>query len=561
MAGFNLFSLLNNLKTKQKLIGSFLFIIIIFSIVSGIYHYANITIRDGYDFALKSPIKAAFHMDEASKYVLESLLKNEQFIATRDKNLLKKSDIDIEQVLAEMNQVKECAKIAGRNDLLPVFESIDQLYNNYKNKFNSLMTALSSTVPEDVIVKMINENNESIKNLQALIDKIQVEAHKDSDLFVKKTQEKSKKISGTATIIGIALAIAGILFSILISYSISGPIIKAVDFADKISSGDFTAVLESDRKDEVGVLANALNLMKTNLSGMINELMQTSRSLSAASTELSVISSQIASNSENTSRSAENVSNASNEMSSNLNAVAAAMEESSTNTEMVASAAEQMSATINEIAKNAEKGRSISENAVTQSTNAGKKMNELGTVAQAISKVTETINEISEQTNLLALNATIEAARAGEAGKGFAVVANEIKELAKQTADATLEIKTQIEGMQKTTNSTISEIDNISGIINEIDEIVGTIATAVEEQSVSTKEIASNISQASQGIQEVNENINRSSQMAGSITSDISQVSAQAGEVSNGSSQVSTSADELSRLSEQLDAMVHRFRI
>ena len=76
--------------------------------------------------------------------------------------------------------------------------------------------------------------------------------------------------------------------------------------------------------------------------------------------------------------------------------------------------------------------------------------------AQSISKVTEVITEISEQTNLLALNATIEAARAGEAGKGFAVVANEIKELAKQTAEATKEIKTKIEGIQTSTSDIVS---------------------------------------------------------------------------------------------------------
>lgn len=94
------------------------------------------------------------------------------------------------------------------------------------------------------------------------------------------------------------------------------------------------------------------------------------------------------------------------------------------------------------------------------------------------------ITEISEQTNLLALNATIEAARAGEAGKGFAVVANEIKELARQTADATSEIKEQIEGIQGSTSGTVSEIDEILKVINDVNEIVSNIATAVEEQSL-----------------------------------------------------------------------------
>ncbi len=103
--------------------------------------------------------------------------------------------------------------------------------------------------------------------------------------------------------------------------------------------------------------------------------------------------------------------------------------------------------------------------------------------------VTETITEISEQTNLLALNATIEAARAGEAGRGFAVVANEIKELAKQTAQATLNIKSQIDDVQRTTSSTVTEINQISDVIRRVNDIVGTIATAVEEQTAATKRL------------------------------------------------------------------------
>jgi methyl-accepting chemotaxis protein len=120
---------------------------------------------------------------------------------------------------------------------------------------------------------------------------------------------------------------------------------------------------------------------------------------------------------------------------------AAAMEESATNVTMVTTSSEEMSATIGEIAQNAEKARTISDQAVSKATDTSGQMDGLGRAAQGIGKVVETITEISEQVNLLALNATIEAARAGEAGKGFAVVANEIKELAKQTSEATLEIK------------------------------------------------------------------------------------------------------------------------
>jgi methyl-accepting chemotaxis protein len=127
-------------------------------------------------------------------------------------------------------------------------------------------------------------------------------------------------------------------------------------------------------------------------------------------------------------------------------------------------------------------------------------MVELGGAANKIGKVTETITEISEQTNLLALNATIEAARAGEAGKGFAVVANEIKELAKQTAEATLDIKTLIDDVQNTTRSTGGEINRISEVISGVNENVNqssTMSSVISQDITGVSSAAQNITSRS----------------------------------------------------------------
>src|ERR1017187_5300530 len=152
-----------------------------------------------------------------------------------------------------------------------------------------------------------------------------------------------------------------------------------------------------------------------------------------------------------------------------------------------------MTATIGEIASNSEKARRITEDATRQAARISEQMNQLGTAAQQIGKVTETITEISSQTNLLALNATIEAARAGSAGKGFAVVANEIKGLAQQTAAATEDIKGRIAGVQSSTAGGIAEIGKVTQVIREVSDIVSAIAAAIEEQATVTKDIARNI--------------------------------------------------------------------
>jgi len=369
-----------------------------------------------------------------------------------------------------------------------------------------------------------------------------------------------KWVSGIVAIIGIA---AIVVLALFITRSIVRPVAGVVTSLTDLSQGegDLTTRLPITGNDEVGDLARRFNEFMDKLHTMVKDIVKGVETLSSSSTELSAISQQMSASAEQTSGKSNTVATSAEEMSANMNSVSAAMEQSSTNTNMVAAAAEEMTATINEIAQNAEKARSVSVQAVDQTKGAGRQMAELGSAAQAIGKVTETITEISEQTNLLALNATIEAARAGDAGKGFAVVANEIKELAKQTAEATLDIKKQIEGIQNATGTTVQSIDQIGQVIEGVNDIVATIATAVEEQSVSTKEIAENIAQASRGIDEVNENVAQSSKVSGDITKEIGEVNQASAEIANSSSQVRLSADELSALAEQLNEMVGRFKV
>ncbi len=348
--------------------------------------------------------------------------------------------------------------------------------------------------------------------------------------------------------------------SLLVTRSITKPIRAGVDFARALADGDLTRTFDIDQSDEIGVLAKALNNMSSNLNKMFKELSQGVKLLSSSSTELSTASSQMLTGAENASDKSNTVAAASEEMTSSMVSIAAASEQASTNIQMVAASAEEMSSTINEIAENTEQGRSITHDAVEKAENASKKVDQLGIAAKQIGKVTEAISEISEQTNLLALNATIEAARAGESGKGFAVVAAEIKDLAQQTTAATREIRESIEGIQNTTNDTVYEIEQITTVISDVNEIVGTIAAAVEEQSAATREIADNVNQAAQGTQEVNRNVVESSTVSESISRDIQEISRASTEIAASSSQVNLSSTELSDLAEQINGMTKKFK-
>jgi methyl-accepting chemotaxis protein len=383
---------------------------------------------------------------------------------------------------------------------------------------------------------------------------------------IQKTKEIKSAIARQRNeLIGviIILIVLGTGVITYISRKITVPIKHTVEMLKDIAQGegDLTKRLKVETKDEVGEMAEWFNKFIDAVQKIIKDVSQNANQVKEASGELSEISKQMTSGAKQTSEKAHVVAAAGEEMSSNMNSVAAATEEAATNLNMVAVAAEQMIATINEIAQNSEKANNITDDAVVQTQSASGKVDELGSAANEIGKVVETITEISEQVNLLALNATIEAARAGEAGRGFAVVANEIKDLAKQTAEATLEIKEKIGAIQGSTDATVTEIGQILKVINDVNDIVSTIATAVEEQSVTTKEIAENVVQASQGIQGVNENVAQSSIVAGDIAKDIAEVNQASGEITNSSSQVNMSAEALARLSETLNEMVGKFKV
>jgi methyl-accepting chemotaxis protein len=175
------------------------------------------------------------------------------------------------------------------------------------------------------------------------------------------------------------------------------------------------------------------------------------------------------------------------------------------NLALVVRASEDMSLTVGEIAKNAENARRRTANAVQSAGSAQQSVDTLSQAAGEINKIIDVIVEIAEQTKLLALNATIEAARAGEAGKGFAVVAGEVKELAKQTNDATADIRKRIDSMQSSTADTIHEITQISGVIHSVDDIVSSIASAVEQQSTNTRDISGNIGMVASVVGGMNE--------------------------------------------------------
>jgi methyl-accepting chemotaxis protein len=377
-----------------------------------------------------------------------------------------------------------------------------------------------------------------------------------------------KKTANMVQTMVVVIVVFGFVIALIVAFwvrwvfrrEVGGEVEDMREILQRIAGGDLTVEIDT-RKSPPGSMMLSLNEVKDGLAGIAGDIHGSVDNLTVASNELTDLAGRVGEAATNTSEKSNTVAAAAEEMSVNMNSVAAATGSTAENINMVAAATEEMTSTVGEIAQSTEKTRNISETAVDRVRQAAVKVDELGRAAQEVGKVTAVISEISEQTNLLSLNATIEAARAGEAGKGFAVVANEIKELARQTADATQDISKIITEIQGSIELTVGEISEVTKVIEEVNGLVTSVAAAIEEQSATTREIAGSIAQASQGIAEINENISQSTAVAGEISADIASVSSVAGELTQSSTEVNTSADNLKRLGAELREVVQRFKL
>nr|WP_320017214.1 methyl-accepting chemotaxis protein [uncultured Desulfobacter sp.] len=451
---------------------------------------------------------------------------------------LKKLHKEISQEFTDLN-----SGLSGGGGLFEIHSEILNLLDSIRATQDSLQTAS--------------------RNFQSILHDVSVEAGKineharsQTNNVVNTAQNNIIVLVGVVTIIGIILSVFLIRAIIIPIYNVKE---RIRDIAE--GEGDLTARIKIRRNDEIGELSSWFNTLMEKLHEIVKSIALNAATLNTSSSDLYNLSDDMAQGANNVSARSATVAAAAEQMSSTMNSVAVSAKESSDNIIMISESAEQMISTINEIAQHTEKTRGASNQAVVQAETASGNIEQLRLSAQEIGKVVESITDISEQTNLLALNATIEAARAGEQGKGFAVVAGEIKGLAQQTANATMEIKEKIVGIQNSTHDTVSEIKGVSSAIDSVNDMIDSVSAAVEEQSATSKEIAENVSLAAQKIQYVSDNVAQSSLGATEIAKDIDDVNKSSSEMKNNASKLQNSADSLNQLSDTIKQTVDQFKI
>ncbi|MFP5511886.1 MAG: methyl-accepting chemotaxis protein [Alphaproteobacteria bacterium] len=329
--------------------------------------------------------------------------------------------------------------------------------------------------------------------------KVSTDAYTQVNASVDNTTQAFMLVAGGALLVTVGVAL-------FIGMNIARPIVRLTDVMERLARGNLEAdIPAADRGDEIGQMARTVQVFKEN-AVRVQELSREQEAMrirndqerrQAMSALANDLEASVKAMMGEVVRSATSMRNEANSMLDNAkqtshhsDSVAHSVQEATSEVESVAAGAEQLRASIDEITRSISQSAQLARGAVEEAGRTDSIVQGLSEASRKIEEVVGLIQSIAGQTNLLALNVTIEAARAGEAGKGFAVVAQEVKSLANQTAKATEEIGAEIAAVQAATHAAVGAIRAIVGTIRQVDESLGTVAAAVEEQDAATRDIS-----------------------------------------------------------------------
>ncbi|TFV52216.1 methyl-accepting chemotaxis protein [Blastococcus sp. TF02A-35] len=333
----------------------------------------------------------------------------------------------------------------------------------------------------------------------------------------------------------VLIALLGGVIAQLVGRRLTKPLTDLRDRMAEIADGegDLTQRMDDSRDDEVGQLSGAFNRFVEKVASTVRDIHRCAQEVASSAAGVSTVADGLAKRAARSRDQAQGAHGVAADISASVSSAAAG--------------AEEMGVSITEIARSAAEAAEVGRQAASLAEQTESTIAALGASSAEIGDVVKVISGVAEQTNLLALNATIEAARAGDAGKGFAVVANEVKELAQEAAKASEEIAQRVQGIQSETTAAVGSISRIAEVVRSINDHQTTIASAVEEQTATTRELTRSVATAAQG--------------AGTVTTTLTTVSQDADDSAADVERARSAAQELDGLSKELNRLLAAFTV
>ncbi len=490
-----------NVSVMKKLLGGFGSVALIMVAVGGIGIKSQMTLSDEAHSLYKDGLQATADLGQFQKHHLladaalvkalqasDAAGRNDAFATMRE--MINEADtVHFKRVTSDY--VLPTAVVDGVKNMKRLYDQSSEIRDT---EFIPALKRNDTVAASSALTRILEISSKADLEFDA------AERSNDADnerlgKAITHTADSGERLTGVFLVLGVLLAMG---LGVAIARMVARPVQEVEGVLQAMADGDLRVRSASEGDDELGRMSNSLNTSLERTQGVV-------RTIGGSAVDLATSS----------------------------NALAASASQVAANVQTAAAGTEEMTASIQEIARNAQEASRVADEAVRLASESSQMVTELDVASAEIGNVVEMITSIAEQTNLLALNATIEAARAGEAGRGFAVVANEVKELAQNTSAATQSIRAMVEQIQTKSGHARGAIEQITDVIQTINESQITIASAVEEQTVTTAEMARQLSEAAYGA-----------------------IAISGGAEGNGSG----SAKDISRMATELQAAVDQFK-
>ena len=560
---------------KQKLIASFLVVVLGLAFVSGFSFYQITQIQKNYEDILERDVSYLLKAQQLQSIIMQELTLVQKYGITKEENLVQSIELLNSQSSYMLQQLITTGESLGGNYQLLTgdFETLQQIFSNYTDIEKQMVAA----VQDDNMSLFAGLMNRKLEEaVSKKMDDIMQVVKSDIEANQLTSQSRVEKIKGfvlTTIIIGVILAL---VIAIIIARNISNPVKRLSKYANQMANGDLTEDIPNIKsRDEIGNLVLSFQDMQGNFREVVRNIQLSAEQVASTSTELAASAEQTMKTVEQITITMQEIAVGSDNQVDKIQTTANYIKQFDERISHITQNAQEAAAAAVQTTEVASQGVAVIENAIQQMNLIGSSMDQSVEVVTKLHERSEKINEIvtlitsvAEQTNLLALNAAIEAARAGEHGRGFAVVANEVRKLAEQSGNAAQNIMTMIQEIKNDTTSAVNSmvegnkevkqgveaVKTASNAFNEILTAINNVAKTSEGTLGAANEMDKYVEQVVVAIEEMQHLIEESAGHTQTI--------AAASEEQNASmEEIGSSADGLSHMAEELRDVINRFKI